>query len=298
MSTSVGLTLDQFRRDLREFARLAEVRYDPSVVDPVLDTLTDLWTSSWIGVRTTTHPVQQREVNARLMNSGEFADPVSRLRAAGLLEFTGHPMERLLAEIADTLPVRWGVDLAVGRGVQKIWAVFPELVSVERMLELPGIPAAAREHAAHLNRYGGEIGMMAVDFVSHTLNWYSKVFVPGQLTPADITTMLAELDFVAATDEELAILGRTFNVYRTFSWASPRMRRVCFAVRCEAATFPVHLDPVLERFVGGAPYADTGQRGFVFYSAYGPAGRYYKVQADYTSARNVTFPGRTAPAMK
>ncbi len=297
MSMSAGLTLDRLRQDLREFARLSEVRYVPAAVDPVLDALADLWTSSWIGVRTTTHPVGQREVSARLMNSSPSADPVGTLRDAGLLTFTGHPMERLLAEIPAAVPVRWGVDLAVATGVQKIWLVFPELLTVQRMLEFPDVPAAARVHAEHLSRYGGDIGMLALDFVSQTMNWYSRVLAPGELTPADITTILRELGFAPAGDEELALFARTFNAYRTFSWDSPDMRRICFPVRSDAAGFPTHLDPVLERFVTGAPYADTGPRGFVFYAAYGPTGRYYKVQADYTSARSAAFPGGTRPEM-
>ncbi|MFG1791308.1 aromatic prenyltransferase [Nocardia sp. NPDC049149] len=295
MSTPVDLTLDQLRHDLRELAGLAEVRYDPTVVDPVLEVLDELWASSWIGTRTTTQPANRREVSARLMSSDESARPVAALRDAGLLEFTGHPMERLLAEVTAAVPVRWGVDLSVVRGVQKIWLVFPELVSVDRMLSFPGIPDAARDHAGHLNRYGGEIGIMALDFLSHTMNWYSQVFAPGTLTAADITVILAELDFVPASEEELSLLAKTFNVYRTFSWDSPRMHRIAFPVRTDAAHFPVHLDPVLDRFVGGAPFVDTGEHGFVFYTAYGPNDRYYKVQADYRSAARATFPGGTAP---
>lgn len=291
-------TLDRFRQDFSEFARLAEARYDPGVVDPVLEALAELWTSSWIGVRTTNHPAAKREVNARLMNSSATADPVRTLRDAGLLTFTGHPMEQLLADISAAIPLRWGVDLSMSSGVQKIWLVFPELVSVDQMLAFPGIPEAARGHATHLSRYGGEIGMMAVDFISHTMNWYSRVFNPGDLTAADITKMLAELDFAPATPTELAILERTFNVYRTFSWASPQMQRICFPVRRDAATFPTHIDPLLTRFVAGAPYAGTGPRGFVFYTAYGSTGRYYKVQADYTSAQHATFPGGNAPTIE
>ncbi|RMI32640.1 aromatic prenyltransferase [Nocardia stercoris] len=296
MSTSEDSTLDRLRRDLREFARLSEASYEPAVVDPVLAALADLWTGSWIGVRTTTHPVGQREVSVRLMNSSPDADPVGRLRAAGLLTFTGHPMERLLAAISAAVPVRWGVDLAVASGVQKVWLVFPELLTVQRMLEFPDLPAAAHAHAVHLARYGGDIGMMAVDFVSHTMNWYSRVFAPGHLGPADIATILRELNFASAADTELALLARTFNVYRTFSWDAPGMRRICFPVRTDAIGFPAGVDPVLDRFVAGAPYADTGSRGFVFYAAYGPTGRYFKVQADYTSTRHAAFPGGTRPS--
>ncbi|WP_169811320.1 aromatic prenyltransferase [Nocardia anaemiae] len=288
-------TLDQLRKDLREYARLAEARYDPVIVDPVLETLADLWTNSVVGVRTTTHPVGEREVNARVMHPGEPTELIEKLCGAGLLTYTGHPMEKLLAEIAAEVPVNSGVDLALAGGVQKIWLVFPELLSVERVLGFAGIPESARAHADHLSRYGGRIGILAVDFDARTMNLYSNVFEPGHLTPADITGILAELDFTAPTDTELALLARTFNLYRTFSWTSSHMERICFPVRCEPASFPTHLDPVLARFVAEAPFADPETRGFVFYAAYGPINRYYKVQAEYAGVRVATFPGGTAP---
>ncbi|MFX0578679.1 aromatic prenyltransferase [Nocardia nepalensis] len=295
MTESVALTLDRLRTDLREYARLAEARYDPAVVDPVLDTLADLWTSSAVGVRTTTHPVPEREVNARVMHPGDPTDLIERLCGAGLLTYTGHPMEQLLADISAAVPVRSGVDLALAGGVQKIWLVFPELLSVERILEFAGIPDSARAHAEHLSRYGGQIGILAVDFDARTMNLYSNVFEPGTLAPADIAGILAELDFTPA-DAELALLGRTFNLYRTFSWTAPRMQRICFPVRCEPSSFPTYLDPVLDRFVDGAPFADPDTRGFVFYATYGPDTRYYKVQAEYAAARQAAFPGGTAPS--
>ncbi|WP_433724333.1 aromatic prenyltransferase [Nocardia sp. CA-129566] len=296
MTASATLTLDRLRTDLREYARLAEARYDPAVVDPVLDTLADLWTNSVVGVRTTTHPVPEREVNARVMHPGAPTDLIERLRNAGLLTYTGHPMEQLLAEISAAVPVRSGVDLALAGGVQKIWLVFPELLEVEQILGFSGIPDSARANAEHLTRYGGQIGILAVDFDARTTNLYSNVFAPGTLAPADIAGILAELDFAPADDAELELLGRTFNLYRTFSWTSPRMQRICFPVRCDASSFPTHLDPVLNRFVDGAPFADPDTRGFVFYAAHGPDTRYYKVQAEYAAARQATFPGGTAPS--
>ncbi|MEV4238236.1 aromatic prenyltransferase [Nocardia sp. NPDC050408] len=288
-------TLDRLRKDLQKYARLAEVRYDPAIADPVLETLAELWTNSVVGVRTTTHPVPEREVNARVMHPGEPTELIEKLRGAGLLTYTGHPMEQLLAEISAEVPVSSGVDLAIASGVQKIWLVFPELISVERILAFSGIPESARAHADHLSRYGGRIGILAVDFDARTMNLYSNVFEPGYLTPADITGILAELDFTAPTETELALLARTFNLYRTFSWTSSRMERICFPVRCEPSSFPTDLDPVLARFVADAPFAEPETRGFVFYATYGPTNRYYKVQAEYAGVRVATFPGGTAP---
>ncbi|PXX71207.1 aromatic prenyltransferase Orf2 [Nocardia tenerifensis] len=287
MSAS-GVTAEILRRDLREFARLAESRYDPGVVDAVLAALDGVWGDSWLAVRTTTHPPPARQVSVRFMNLPASADPVGRLRAAGLLDFAGHPMEQLVS--AD-VPVDWGVDVAIDRGVQKIWLVFQDLIEVDRILGFPGMPASARAHAEQLRRWSdGEFALLALDFLNRTMNLYAQILPPGRLGAADIADILRELDFVAADEDELAALGRPYTVYATFAWNSPRVQRICFPARYTAETFPA-IDPVLSRFVDGAPCAGPGPHGFAFYAAYGASGRYYKVQADYTSPLSHALPG-------
>lgn len=288
-------TLDQFRTDLQTYARLAGVPYNPAVTDPVLELLSDDWTSSIVGVRTTTHPQSERDVNTRVIHPGDPSALLAKLREAGLLPRTGHPCEQLVDDICATETVRAGVDLALGSGIQKIWLVFPMVADVDHILGFPGIPESARAHATHLTRYGGQIGILAADFRAHTLNLYSQVLDPGTLTPADIGTILDDLDFAPAPAEELDLLTGTLNVYRTFSWTAPGMQRICFPVRCDAASVPTHLDPLVQRFVAEAPFADPNHPpGFVFYIAFGPDGRYYKIQAEYALGPTV-FPGGKAP---
>jgi aromatic prenyltransferase len=292
----MSVTLDRLRSDLREYARLAQVDYNPAVTDPVFEALGELWTRSALGVRTTTHPTPQREVSVRLIHPGE-ADPLGTLQRAGLLQIAGRPMEQLLEAVPASVPVRWGVDLSVSRGVQKAWLVFPQVLSVAQTLGFPGMPESAQAYRDHLTRYGDDVGMVAIDFAADTLNLYSRVFEPGGLTADEIAVMLGELDFIVPTDGELALLKRTFNLYRTFSWNSPGMRRICLPVRCTTDTFPTHLDPVLERFVHGAPFPRE-RGGFVFYAAYSEQDRYYKVQAEYVAVADLAvFPGGAAPTV-
>ncbi|RJO72530.1 hypothetical protein D5S18_22415 [Nocardia panacis] len=297
-----AVTLDRLRADLRTYARLAGTRYDPAVTEPVLTALEHAWTTAAVGVRTTTHPAAQREVNVRVMYPGALGALVESLGAAGLLPRRSDPrIMPLLDALCESLPAAVGVDLAIGSGIQKVWAVLPEIAEVGRVLELPGLPAAVRTHAAHLSRWGGRIGIVAVDFPARTLNLYSQVLDPA-LTGADIGAILAELGFGPASAAELAVLdGRAFNLYRTFSWDSPRPERVSFPVRCRPETFPTHLHPLLTKIVAEAPFADPdARRGFVFYAAYGPNGlHYYKIQAEYCPGLLApTFPGGVAPAVR
>lgn len=271
----------RLRDDLREYARLADAPYDASRVEPVLDVLTGIAPDALMAVRTTTEPVGEREVNVRFMNF--TADPTVALRNAGLLEFTGHPLEQVLASVAEAVPVQFGVDVAVGTGVQKIWLALGEMLDIQRISELPGMPEAVRANAGHLTRWGGgKFILVAVDFQGRTMNLYSQLLAPGQLPPEGIGTILRELDFAPASDAELAAVGaHAYTIYRTFSWTNPGVRRICFPRRFSRETFPVHLDPVLERFVRSAPLVGDGAHAFTFYAAYKPDGRYYKVQADY-----------------
>ncbi|MFI5776723.1 aromatic prenyltransferase [Nocardia sp. NPDC051570] len=291
MTTAV-VTPARLQDDLSTYASLVHAPFDPSVVSGVLNALAEVWPSSWLAVRTTTQT--DRDVSIRFMNLAAAADPVGRLRRAGLLPFTGHPRERLLEAVLAAGPVLYGVDVAVGAGVQKIWLMLPDLMSVEQMVALPGIPDAVRDHAEHMTRWSNDqICMIAVDFVNGTMNAYAQVVPPGQLTPADIATVLDEVGAVPAYDQDLAALeSAAYTIYWTFDWDKPGVQRVCFPRRFARETFPVHLDPLLAQFIAGAPLAGPGPHGFTLYIAYGPTGRYYKVQADYLAiGTQIRLPG-------
>lgn len=290
---TVDVTRAQLHEDLLEYARLAETDYRQNLVDAVLDALGPGWTEAWIGIRTTTQPLPQREVSVRFTGLPARLDPVRRLREAGLLRFTGHPMENLIAEITESVPVRWGVDVATATGVQKIWLEFTDLLTTENLHTWKNLPPSVRNHRAHLARWtGGKLALLAVDFPNHTLNLYGQLRGPGGLTSTDLAAILAELDFAGPTDAELTALESPFTVYYTFSWDTPGPTRCCFPARFTRETFPA-LDPMLSRFVTG-PTAGPGPHGCAAYIAYGPTGRYYKAQLDYLSPFFAKLPGGTA----
>ncbi|MGY2061647.1 aromatic prenyltransferase, partial [Nocardia gipuzkoensis] len=109
-----------------------------------------------------------------------------------------------------------------------------------------------------------------------------QVFQPGRLDGADIATVLSEAGAAPAAAADLAALGsESYTIYWTFDWDRPGVRRVCFPRRFTRENFPVRLDPLLAKFVAQAPLVEPGPHGFTLYIAYGPAERYYKVQADY-----------------
>ncbi|MGV9680590.1 aromatic prenyltransferase [Nocardia sp. NPDC003482] len=297
MDTLTIDTRDRLRRDLRRYAEAVDCRYEPAIVEAALDAFGGAW-SGIVGVRTTTHPVGVREVDARVQYPGTPAELVATLRRSGLVSFSGRPPEALLDEVIAAVPeARAAVDVALGGGVRKVWLFFPEVLEVERTLAFAHVPDSARAHAGHLTRYGGRIGILSVDFAAETMNLYSQVLEPGTIGAAGMSAITAELGFVIPTEAETHVFGGAYNVYRTFGWDSPHMRRICFPVRRTRDTFPTDLHPVLARFVAEPPFPGEGPHGFTAYVAYGPSDRYYKVQAEYSHAARAAFPGGVAPAV-
>nr|QGZ20043.1 hypothetical protein [Streptomyces alanosinicus] len=286
------LDLTRLSEDLRQYARIAQVRFNAAVVDKVIDTLADLLPLGWIGVRTTTLPPARRDVNLRLCYRSPVP-PVPRLRQAGLLTFTGHPIETLLDEVAERHEPWWGVDASVNGPADKIWMIFDRGIPLEELTELPSIPAAVRTARPHFHDSGMDrAGLLALDFSRRTINVYSPVFTPGTLSPEAAATMLTRLGFPAPEGDLRHTNGQAFDFYQTFGWDHPGLLRLCFPVRCSAEEFPVHHHPLLRDFVEQAPFA-AAERNFVFYTTYGPRGGYFKVQSDYTGNHRQTFAATT-----
>ncbi|HEX4831796.1 MAG TPA: aromatic prenyltransferase [Trebonia sp.] len=285
------IDLGLLRSDLRRYADIAGVPFDAPAVDRVIAPLTDLFTTDfWVGIRTTTKPAGSRDVNLRLGYTR--VPPIPRLREAGLLAYQGHPIERLADQIERRFAVGgWGVDTSVKGVADKVWLAFPERVPLADLMSLPDLPPAVTAARAHFDRAGMDrVGLIGLDFTSHTINLYGPVFPPGTLTAAQVEDILAGLGFPLPPGEELQRNARAFNLYQTFKWDSPDILRLCFPIMCTAAEFPTHYHPLLKEFADHAPMLDSAARDFILYTTYGPRGRYYKVQADYTGNHRALYP--------
>lgn len=282
------LDLAKLRADLHACAQAVEVPFNPAGVDRLLNTVGDLCDGAWLGMRTTSKPLGKRDLNLRVCYRSPV-HPVPRLHEAGLLRFTGHPMETLINELTDAFPLWWGIDASVSGAVDKLWLLFDHGIPLADALALPSMPPSVRAAGDHFDRVGMDrIGLIALDFGHHTINVYSPVFPPGTLTYTNVTDIISGLGFALPDEQELARNTEAFDVYQTFSWDEPGVRRVCFPVRYTAEQFPTDCHPVLKQFVEHAPFA-ADRRAFVFYTTYGPNGGHFKVQSDYTGNHRDTF---------
>lgn len=269
------LSIDDLSRDFADFTGSARAHYDQSVVDPVLTALSDLWIDSWIGFRTTTKP--HRESSVRML-CGPGENPIDRLVDARLLTFEDDRMNALVSGLRSVGPVEQGVDLHSSHGVEKIWLCFREPVSSDDLLGLFTWPQSVYNHRAHFAKQTGRIGAVGVNIIENTMNMYSIV---ENLNLGDVTEILSQTGISPPSDEELNVNTQAFRIYRTFGWDKPDMLRICFATRFLADDFPVHFHPDLATMVAVTPFADGNLRDFNFYTSYGAAGNYYKIQAMY-----------------
>jgi hypothetical protein len=269
------LSLNDLGRDFADFTALARAQYDQSAVDPALTELGDLWTGSWVGFRTTTKP--RRESSLRML-CGPGENPIDRLINADLLKFEDGRVSTFVSGLRSLGPVEQGVDVESSRGVEKVWLCFREPVSLDALLGLPACPQSLSNHRAHFAKQTGRIGAVGVNMAENSINVYSIV---EDLSLGDVTEILGQTGIAPPSEEELSVNTQAFRIYRTFGWDDPDMQRICFATRFLADDFPAHLHPDLATMVAGTPFADGNLRDFNFYTSYGPAGNYYKIQAMY-----------------
>ncbi|MFF8880800.1 aromatic prenyltransferase [Streptomyces flaveolus] len=281
--------LSRFRTDLIRYAKIADTEFNAEAVDPLLDHLGDLYSSGMITVRTTTEDASKRSVNFRYATHKIPHNAVERLESAGILKRSGRQVECLADELIRTFPLWWGVDSSVGHGFEKIWAFFEDGVPLDNILALDHLPEAVRENRDHLIRYGLEkVYIVGLDFRNQSVNLYSGIAKGGHFTPGEVRSLMSDLSYQIPTEEELRRNADTFQYYYTFTWDSPAVRRLCFAMTASMETFPAHWHPLAEKFHKQAPVLPD-QRALIFNTTYGPKGGYLKMEADYTGTAATTI---------
>lgn len=277
---------EQLYRDIEHLAGAMGAVCERDRVMPCLAAFTDGFTRTGLAFRTTTKANGAPELSYRYTGfGGPSPDPYPIARRHGLLPAADGLAGAAHREIASALPVDiWGADFGTTTGLEKIYATFGigDAQPVSRIAALPSMPGAIGAEAGFFARHGlGDVGLTAVDLRNRTVNLYFHP-EPGTLTPKVVSRMLAELDLAIPADESVVRrCAEAFSVYFTFSWASPRIERVCFPLFEPADTLvPLSGDPVLAGFARNAPFAGAG-RYFVHAAAMTPVGYYFKIENIY-----------------
>ncbi|GAB2829609.1 aromatic prenyltransferase [Actinoallomurus bryophytorum] len=225
------------------------------------------------------------EFNYALLVPPVGPDPYERALAKGFAEKTDHPVGSLLSDFKERLGVSlYGAECGVADGFKEIHAFFnfEALPDTERLAEIPSIPPSLAGNAGLLAEHGvgGLAGLAAINYQERTVSVY---FGELRLDKDKILSLLRELGMPEPSEPELELMSKSFVVYPTFSWDSPKVERICFAVpSLDPLAFPARLDPEAEQFAKSAPYTYDGKRLLVYGFTFTPGERYYQVQSYWT----------------
>ncbi|SDY43541.1 Aromatic prenyltransferase Orf2 [Amycolatopsis xylanica] len=278
--------IEQLYRDIEHLADALGAVCERDRVMPCLAAFSEGFAGTGLAFRTTTKAGGTPELSYRYTGfGGPSPDPYPIALRHGLLPAPDGLVDKAHQDIARRLPVDlWGADFGTTTGIEKIYATFGvgDAQPVPRIAALPSMPIAIDAEAGFFARYGlGDVGLMAVDVRSRTVNLYFHP-APGTLTPGIVARMLGDLELAIPADE--AVVRRcadAFSVYFTFSWASPRIERVCFPLFVSARELaPLTQNPILTAFAEHAPF-EAGPRYFVHAAAMTPVGYYFKLENIY-----------------
>ncbi|MET9256555.1 aromatic prenyltransferase [Streptomyces sp. NPDC003717] len=270
---------------IEEAAGLLEVEYDRGRVLRVLDLYGEGLPGATVAFRVATGAGRAGELDCRFSLPRQI-EPYELAVAGGLVEESGHPAGRLLAEVRESCQVdSYGIDFGVVGGFKKIWVVLARtaLQDVRTLAGLPSMPPALGRSLDFIARHrlGESVGLLGIDYRHRTVNIYFGEPPEGGIDPAAVRAMLRETG-QAEPSEQMLRLGRlAFGVYVTLGWDSPAIERVCLAVAStDPASLPVRLDERIGRFVAHVRAGDPSTR-FVYAVASQPDGEYYKLQSYY-----------------
>jgi hypothetical protein len=162
-----------------------------------------------------------------------------------------------------------------------------ENTSLQKISSLTNLPPAVKNTIPHFERFGlHTVGLLGFDFNHKTVNLY--VMIKSTEKSCGIYSSILE-DLGIKTDpiEVLDACSPAQVLYYSFSWTSPQVERVCFAVVCEhGGQVPVTFHPVFRECLN-EPVFMNGQKRCIYSVAWSKKGHYYKFDNDYNGAQAI-----------
>jgi hypothetical protein len=284
-----NIDFKQMFNDLGSIAEIAGTAYDQEAVRQVVNAYKPMFATFPVGIRVTTKPAQYRDVSLRYLHPLNNTDPFGIAVEHGLFAQDHHPVESLIPEVQASFDMEgYGVDMGISHGLEKIWPLFSP-VPIEAVAALPSAPPGIKAHADYFAKNNlRACNILTVDFWHKTMNVY-VLQPPGTLTPDTVAAHIGDLGFQVPSQEELEINTRAFIVYHTFSWDSPEVQRICYAMVAPTPDMvPVHLHPLVEKVVAEARF-QADHRRFLYCLTYAPSGDYIKIEVDYRGTLSLTM---------
>jgi len=116
--------LEQMVKDFAKLCEITEVSFNENATRKVFKTFEKFFIGAPVSIRTTTKPVERRDVALRYV---EFfmphnPDPYTKAINEGLIVKDDHPIHEMIQEVMDTFQLMgYGVDVDANTGLSKIW---------------------------------------------------------------------------------------------------------------------------------------------------------------------------------
>ncbi|GAA0565713.1 hypothetical protein GCM10009546_29960 [Actinomadura livida] len=199
----------------------------------------------------------------------EIDDPYAHTLSHGLVAKTDHPVGALLSDIKARIPVsEYFADYGAVGGFQKLYPSFPG--SPQKVADLAGIPSMPRavaENADLFARYDlADVALVGIDYKRKTMNLYFQLGaeVAGDLESKAVLSLLHDCGMPEPDEQMLELARKAYRIYITLGWDSADVLRISFAPQprqnLDLAEIQARLDPKIEAFMTGAPYAYNDDR--------------------------------------
>ena len=219
-------------------------------------------------------------------------DPYGVALSNGLIAMTDHPAARVIQEVKERWPVRChAIDCEVDGGFNKSYTFFhtDNLPTLATLAAVPSMPPGLAENAGFLARHGmdDDISMFSIDYQRMSVNVYFARLPTESLTPEAVLSLVRETGLQEPRDESLELIRKSFSAYPTFTWDSPKIARMCYAIITQdpaglpSRLLPGRVEPEVEQFARLAPSVDEGSRTLVYGITLPPGEEYYKVGSYY-----------------
>lgn len=276
--------LDQMVKDMGKICEFTGVKYDESAIWKALKHYSQFYIGAPVSIRTTSKPVEKRDVSVRyveLMHTHN-PDPYTTAINEGLIEKNGHPIHKMIREVQKTFHIMgYGVDIDSRIGLSKIWP-FVVPGTIEPIFSMKYIPEGMKKSKEYFNKHGlTAFSLFAFDFLKNTTNIYFMLQRPSKATYENCVALVEDLGFGLASKEVMEGCVDAAHLNYTFSWDSDKIERLCFGITCDHYNdVPVHLHPIMKEFVEKTPL-QCEKKKFVWGATFSRDGFYYKIENDY-----------------
>jgi len=276
--------LNQMVKDILKLGEITGVKCNEKKIWKVLNTYSKFFIGSPVSMRTTTKPVENRDIAIRYveMMMPHNPDPYTTAINKGLINNEGHPIHELILEAQDTFDIMgYGVDLDARCGLSKIWPfIIPG--SIKPLFSMKSIPPSMKNYEDFFLRHNlTAFSLFAFDFSHKTMNIYFMLQKPSKASYKNCKSLIEDLGFKLPSSELIERCCDAVHLNFTFSWESDKIERLCFGMACnDYNEVPVHLNPLLREFVEKTPLQSEKCK-FIWGVTFTDNGLYYKIENDY-----------------